>query len=121
MIWASLLGIIFSVVLVTLAPVLLMPIFNKFTPLDDDDLATRLERLAEKAGTNVRGGFVMDMSRRTTGVNAYFTGLGATRGIVLGDTLVSGFEPDEVEVVLAHELAHHRYQHLWKGIGLALA
>ncbi|MFU8826962.1 MAG: M48 family metallopeptidase, partial [Brevefilum sp.] len=109
--WLWLTGgmLLFSVLLTNLAPVLLMPIFNKFTPLGEEhaDLAERLVRLAEKAGTQVRGVYKMDMSRRTKQANAALTGLGNTRRIILGDTLITEFSPDEIETVLAHELGHH--------------
>ncbi|NLN70556.1 MAG: M48 family metallopeptidase [Chloroflexi bacterium] len=109
--WLWLTGgmLLFSVLLTNLAPVLLMPIFNKFTPLGEEhaDLEARLVALAEKAGTRVRGVFKMDMSRRTTQANASLTGLGHTRRIILGDTLISEFTTDEIETVLAHELGHH--------------
>jgi STE24 endopeptidase len=109
--WLWLTGgmLLFSVLLTNLAPVLLMPIFNKFTPLDEEyaDLAERLVRLAEDAGTKVKGVFKMDMSRRTKQANAALTGLGNTRRIILGDTLIDEFSPDEIETVLAHELGHH--------------
>ena len=109
--WLWLTGgmLLFSVLMTNLAPVLLMPIFNKFTPLGDDhaDLAERLVALANKAGTRVKGVFKMDMSRRSKQANAFLTGLGNTRRIVLGDTLIDDFSPDEIETVLAHELGHH--------------
>jgi STE24 endopeptidase len=109
--WLWLTGgmLLFSVLLMNLAPILLMPIFNKFTPLGDDhaDLAQRLVKLAEKANTRVRGVFKMDMSRRTKQANAFLTGIGNTRRIVLGDTLINEFSPDEIETILAHELGHH--------------
>jgi STE24 endopeptidase len=109
--WLWLTGgmLLFSVLLTNLAPVLLMPIFNKFTPLGEDhaDLAERLVALAEKAGTKVKGVFKMDMSRRTKQANAALTGLGNTRRIILGDTLIEEFSADEIETVLAHELGHH--------------
>ncbi len=101
--------LIFSVLFSNLAPVLIMSIFNKFVPLGDEhkDLAERLLRLAEKAKTKVRGVFKFDMSRRTKSANAALTGMGNTRRIVLGDTLINEFTPDEIETVLAHELGHH--------------
>jgi len=109
--WLWLTGamLLISVVLANLAPVLLMPIFNKFTPLDEEhaDLAERLLHLAQKANTRVQGVFKMDMSRRTRQANAFLTGIGGTRRIVLGDTLIENFSPDEIETVLAHELGHH--------------
>lgn len=109
--WLWLTGamLLISVVLANLAPVLLMPIFNKFTPLDEEhaELAARLLHLAEKANTHVQGVFKMDMSRRTRQANAFLTGIGSTRRIVLGDTLIENFTSDEIETVLAHELGHH--------------
>ena len=101
--------LVFSVILGNLAPVLIMPLFNKFVPLGDEhaDLAKRLIRLAEKAHTRVRGIYKFDMSLRTKSANAALTGIGRTRRIILGDTLINEFTPDEIETVLAHELAHH--------------
>ncbi len=101
--------LVFSVILGNLAPILIMPIFNKFTPLGDEhaDLEERLINLAERANTQVRGVFKMDMSRRTKQANAALTGIGNTRRIVLGDTMIDEFTADEIETVLAHELGHH--------------
>lgn len=108
--------LLFSVALSNLAPVLIMPLFNKFTPLADDALRDRMLRLAERAGTRVRGVFAMDFSRRTSAANAFVTGIGATRRIVLGDTLIASFTPEEVEVVMAHELGHHVHGDIWRGM-----
>ena len=107
--WAAGGMLLFSVLMSNLAPVLIMPIFNKFVPLGDEhaDLAERLLKLAEKANTKVRGVFKFDMSRRTKSANAALTGIANTRRIVLGDTLIDEFTPDEIETVLAHELGHH--------------
>jgi STE24 endopeptidase len=101
--------LLFSVVLANLSPILIMPLFNKFVPIGDEhaDLTERLIKLAERAHTRVRGVFKFDMSRRTKAANAALTGLGNTRRIVLGDTLLNEFTPDEIETVLAHELGHH--------------
>ena len=108
-IWAAAILLVFSVLLANLAPVLLMPLFNKFVPLGEEhqDLADRLMRLGERAGTKVQGVYKFDMSRRTKSANAALTGLGTTRRIILGDTLLNEFTPDEIETVLAHELGHH--------------
>jgi STE24 endopeptidase len=107
--WAAGGMLLFSVLMVNLAPVLIMPIFNKFVPLGEEhaELAERLMQLAEKANARVQGVFKFDMSRRTKAANAALTGLGNTRRIVLGDTLINEFSPDEIETVLAHELGHH--------------
>jgi len=101
--------LVFTVILSNLAPVLIMPLFNKFVPLGEEhaELAERLMKLAERAHTKVRGVFKFDMSKRTKAANAALTGLGNTRRIVLGDTLINEFSPDEIETVLAHELGHH--------------
>ncbi len=106
--WATVALLVVNVLLANLAPVLIMPIFNKFVPLGDEhkELADRLMKLAEKANTKVQGVFKFDMSRRTKSANAALTGMGNTRRIILGDTLISEFSPDEIETVLAHELGH---------------
>lgn len=92
-----------------LAPVVIMPLFNRFIPLEEKHsaLAQRLTALAERAQTRVAGVFRFDMSRRTRAANAALTGLGRTRRIILGDTLLDAFTPDEAEAVIAHELGHH--------------
>ncbi|MDQ6602371.1 MAG: M48 family metallopeptidase [Chloroflexota bacterium] len=108
--------LLFSVVLSNLAPVLIMPLFNKFTPIEDAVLRERMLSLAERAGTQVRGVFTMDFSRRTTAANAFVTGIGGTRRIVLGDTLIANYTPEEVEVVMAHELGHHVHGDIWRGM-----
>ena len=106
--WAALGFSFFTVILAILAPVLIMPIFYKFRPLDEEyqDLAQRLLKLAEKARAKVQGVFTFDLSRRTKAANAALTGLGRTRRILLGDTLLNEFSTDEIETVLAHELGH---------------
>ena len=78
----------------------------------------RIVALAERAGTRVRGVYVMDMSSKTTAANAMLTGLGGTRRIILGDTLLNGYTHDEIETVLAHELAHHVHNDLPKGLAI---
>lgn len=107
--WAAGGLLVFNVLLVNLAPILIMPLFNKFVPLGDEhkELADRLLALAERANAKVRGVFKFDMSKRTKSANAALTGIGNTRRIVLGDTLINEFSPDEIETVLAHELGHH--------------
>jgi len=107
--WAAGGLLVFQVILANLAPVLIMPIFNKFTPLGDEhaDLAARLMKLAENAHTKVKGVYKFDMSRQSKAANAALTGIGNTRRIILGDTLINEFTPDEIETVLAHELGHH--------------
>jgi STE24 endopeptidase len=107
--WVAGFFLLFNVLLANLAPVLIMPIFNKYVPLGEEhaELEQRLVRLAERANTKVQGVFKFDMSKRTKAANAALTGIGNTRRIVLGDTLINEFTPDEIETVLAHELGHH--------------
>ena len=107
--WAAGGMVVFTVLLSNLAPVLIAPLFNKYVPLGDEhkELADRLLDLAKRANTKVRGVFKFDMSRRTKSANAALTGIGNTRRIVLGDTLINEFTADEIETVLAHELGHH--------------
>jgi STE24 endopeptidase len=116
--WAGVVLALFGVVLTNLAPVLLVPLFFKLRPLPDGDLRGRLERLARAANTAIRGVFVIDLSRRTRAANAAVMGLGNTRRIVLGDTLLSSFGPDEVVAVMAHELGHQVARDLWRSIAL---
>jgi STE24 endopeptidase len=118
--WAAGIMLLFSVILANLAPILLMPIFYKFTPLGDEyaDLKERLVRLAERSGTHVRGVFKFDMSKRTKAANAALTGLGNTRRIILGDTLLEEFSNDEIETVLAHELGHHVHKDIPVGMAV---
>ena len=107
--WAAAGLLLFNVLLTNLAPILIAPLFNKYVPLGDEDkdLADRLLALAEHANTKVRGVFKFDMSKRTKAANAALTGIGNTRRIILGDTLINEFSTDEIETVLAHELGHH--------------
>ena len=107
--WAATGMLIFTVLLSNLAPILIMPLFNKYVPLGDEhkELADRLMDLARGANTKVKGVFKFDMSKRTKAANAALTGIGNTRRIVLGDTLINEFSTDEIETVLAHELGHH--------------
>jgi STE24 endopeptidase len=114
--WTALVMLFFSVILSNLAPVLIMPLFYKFVPLDDADLAARLTRLSEQAGARVRGVYRFDMSSKTVQANAAVVGLGNTRRIILGDTLLDRFTADEIETILAHELGHHVHGDLGKGI-----
>ncbi|HEX9068043.1 MAG TPA: M48 family metalloprotease [Ktedonobacterales bacterium] len=104
--WAGLLLVVVTVLLVQLTPVLLLPLFNKLIPLPDGEVRRRALALAARAKTPVREVFSIDLSRRTTAANAAVIGLGRTRRIIIGDTLLSQFTPDEIEVVVAHELGH---------------
>ncbi|HEX3641258.1 MAG TPA: M48 family metallopeptidase [Ktedonobacteraceae bacterium] len=112
--WVALIWLLFTVVMANLAPVLLFPIFYKFTPLPEGELRQRLLTLAQRTKTRVRGVFSMQLSRKTTAANAALMGLGNTRRIVLADTMLDRYTPDEIEVVLAHELGHHVHYDIWK-------
>jgi STE24 endopeptidase len=123
-IWWLLTGILFlffTIVLANLAPLLIVPLFFKFGPLEDEELVSRLISLAERAGTRVRGVFTIDLSTRTTAANAALMGLGNTRRIVLGDTLMEEYDADEIETILAHELGHHVHGDVWRGIAVQTA
>ena len=112
--WALFMGMF--VLLAQLAPVVLFPIFYKFEPLEDEDLRRRLVILSERAGTRVRGVYRWKLSEKSKKANAALTGLGATRRIILADTLLDNYSPDEIEAVLAHELGHHVHRHILKSI-----
>jgi STE24 endopeptidase len=108
--------LVVAVLLAQLAPVILFPIFYKFEPLQDEELKVRLVRLGERAGTRVRGVYKWHLSEKSKKANAALTGLGNTRRIILADTLLSHYSPDEIEAVLAHELGHQVHKHIPKGI-----
>lgn len=112
--WALFMGLF--IVLAQLAPVVLFPIFYKFEPLENEDLRRRLVVLSERAGTRVRGVYRWKLSEKSKKANAALTGLGATRRIILADTLLDNYTPEEIEAVLAHELGHHVHRHILKSI-----
>src|SRR5437867_4184837 len=112
--WAAFLGLF--VLLAQIAPVVLFPIFYKFEPLEDEELKSRLVRLSQSAGTRVRGVYKWKLSEKSKKANAALTGLGNTRRIILADTLLDSYSPDEIEAVLAHELGHHVHRHIFKSI-----
>lgn len=117
--WWILTWVIFMalfVVMAQLAPVILFPIFYKFEPLENEDLRRRLVQLSERAGTRVRGVYRWQLSEKSKKANAALTGLGSTRRIILADTLLDNYEPEEIEAVLAHELGHHVHRHILKSI-----
>jgi STE24 endopeptidase len=112
--WA--LFMVLFIVMAQLAPVVLFPIFYKFEPLENEDLRRRLVVLSERAGTRVRGVYRWRLSEKTKKANAALTGLGATRRIILADTLLDNYSAEEIEAVLAHELGHHVHRHILKSI-----
>ena len=117
--WAGWLGLM---LLMTWAwPVVIAPWFNKFTPLADTELKTRIESLLQRCGFTSQGVFVVDGSRRSAHGNAYFTGLGRNKRIVFFDTLLERLTPAEVEAVLAHELGHFKLRHIRKRLLVTMA
>ncbi|MHB1125467.1 MAG: M48 family metallopeptidase [Bacillota bacterium] len=111
---------IWMVVQTFLWPVIIAPLFNRFEPARDPALLSMVSKLSEKAGLSVDRVLIMDASRRTTKANAYFAGLGRTKRVVLYDTLVQNYSPEEVEAVVAHELAHWSSGHIKKGLLLGV-
>lgn len=114
--YAWLAWIAFNLIVLAIYPTWIAPLFNKFTPLEDATLKTRIEQLMNKCGFKASGLFVMDGSRRSNHGNAYFTGFGKTKRIVFFDTLLSRLNPGEIEAVLAHELGHFKHRHVIKRI-----
>ena len=114
--WAVFVGLF--LLMAQLAPVVLMPIFYKFKPLENDALRERLTKLGERAGTRVRGVYEWKLSEKSKKANAALTGLGSTRRIILSDTLLEHYSDDEIEAILAHELGHHVHRHILKSIFL---
>jgi STE24 endopeptidase len=120
---ATVFYVVFSVGLSAIAPVLIMPLFHKFEPLDDPGLVARVTAFAQAAGLRVTGVFRWGLAAKTATANAALAGLGRTRRIILGDTLLTGYSTDEILAVLAHELGHQRHHDLTRllVVGTALA
>ena len=115
-IWTWMVWVTFNLVVLVLYPTVIAPMFNRFEPLPDGPLRSRVEALLARCGFASRGLFVMDGSRRSAHGNAYFTGFGRAKRIVFFDTLLSRLDDDEVEAVLAHELGHFHHRHILKRI-----
>jgi STE24 endopeptidase len=121
-IWAAMLVIAFQLLLMLIAPAVIMPLFNKFTPLPEDSaLRERLFELAQRADFPTRSIEVMDGSKRSHHSNAFFTGFGRFRKIVLFDTLIAQLAESELESVLAHEIGHYKKRHVLKSLGVSIA
>lgn len=105
-----------SVILSQIFPVIIFPIFYKVKPVEDEELKERIRTLAQSAGLKVQNVYSFDMSKNTKKANAAFTGLGKTKRIILGDTLLSSYTKDEIETVIAHELGHYKKKHILKNI-----
>ncbi|HEX9369596.1 MAG TPA: M48 family metallopeptidase, partial [Roseiflexaceae bacterium] len=111
--------VLYSVLMMMAYPALILPLFNKFTPITEGELAQRVAAVLSRCGFKSSGLYMMDGSKRSSHGNAFFTGFGAAKRIVLFDTLVSRLQPPEVEAVLAHELGHYRLHHIAKAMALS--
>jgi STE24 endopeptidase len=120
--WLAAAGAFFvvSVVLSQLAPVVILPLFYRIDRLDSPELAERMSRLVAGTGLTIEGVYRMQMSDETTKANAMLAGLGRTRRVIMGDTLLDSFTPDEIEVIFAHEIGHHVHRHIRKMILMGL-
>ena len=110
--------VLFSVVLATIFPVVILPIFNKYTRVEDEELTDALEKILNQGGLRSSGFFKEDMSRQTKKENAFLAGLGKTRRVVLGDNLIDNMTIQEITTILAHEVGHYKYRHIWKGFAV---
>lgn len=120
-VWAFCAMTAFQLVMSILAPLVIAPLFNKFTPLPEAELRDRISALAEKLNFRTRGIFIVDSSKRSRHSNAYFTGLGRAKRIVLYDTLVRTHSVEEILSVLAHEIGHEKRNHIKKGLAISTA
>jgi STE24 endopeptidase len=112
--------VMFSVILSRLAPTLIFPLFYKFEALDNVELKENIEKLCRASGMKLEGLYKFNMSKNTKKANAAFTGIGKSRRIILGDTLLEKLSQQEILAVLAHELGHFRLKHIWKGMALGI-
>lgn len=115
--WWIVLGIfmfVFSVIIGRLAPTLIMPLFYKFKPIENESIKNKILALCENAGVKIKGIFTFDMSKNTKKANAAFTGMGKSKRIILGDTLMNNFSESEIEIVFAHEMGHYKKRHILK-------
>src|SRR5690606_6969776 len=119
--WAWGIWVAFNILLIWLFPTFIAPLFNKFTPLDDPEISSRINNLMQRCGFAVDGLFVMDGSKRSAHGNAYFTGFGKARRIIFFDTLLSRLNAEEIEAVLAHELGHFKHRHILRRMILSFA
>ena len=119
--WTWVVWMGFNLLVLVLFPTVIAPLFNKFKPLDDEALKSRVTALMQRCGFAAKGLFVMDGSKRSAHANAYFTGFGAAKRVVFYDTLLKQLNPAEVDAVLAHELGHFRHKHIVKRIAVMFA
>ncbi len=117
-IFVTMTWIFFSVIMAKLAPVLIFPLFYKCIPLDNKEVKESLESLADGTGISIQGVYKINLSKNTKKANAALAGMGSTRRVLLGDTLLDSYSPSEIKSVFAHELGHHVYHHIWKMLAL---
>lgn len=118
---AALVMALVSVIFAALFPVLIAPIFNKYKPINDKELTEALNAILSREGLKSSGFFKEDMSRQTKKENAFLAGLGKTRRVILGDNLMENMTSSEIVSIIAHEVGHYRYKHLWKNIWIGVA
>ena len=118
--WAWVFFTLFEIILLWLYPVLIAPLFNKFEPIKDEALREKINALMDKAGLKTKGIYQVDEGKRSKHTNAYFTGIGKTKRIVLYDTLLSSHTPDEIIAVLAHEIGHWKKKHILKQLSFMI-
>ena len=119
-IFTSIFWILFSIILAKLAPILLFPLFYKIIPVDREDVKESLVSLAEGTGIAIEGVYKINLSKKTKKANAALAGLGSTRRVLLGDTLLDSYSLDEIKSVFAHEIGHHVYNHIWKILAIGV-
>lgn len=112
---------VISVILARIVPIFILPLFYKITPLENEELKDRIQKLAKDAGIKVENVFKFNMSKNTKKANAAFTGIGKSKRILLGDTLLDNYTEDEIETVIAHELGHYKRKHIIKNIFIGTA
>lgn len=117
-IFVTMIWIFFSIIMAKLAPVLIFPLFYKIVPLDNKEVKDGLESLAEGTGINIQGVYKINLSKNTKKANAALAGMGSTRRVLLGDTLLDSYSLAEIKSVFAHELGHHVYHHIWKMLAI---
>lgn len=117
-VWAWLIFLSFQILMAVIYPTVIAPIFNKFVPLEDNELSDKIQNLAENEGLTIKGVFQMDATKRSRHTNAYLSGLGKTKRIVLFDTLMDAHEDDEILAVLAHEMGHLKRNHIRKQLAI---
>ncbi len=114
--WAACAMIVVSGIFATLYPIVILPLFNKYTLIDDEELTGRLRKILENGGLKIKGFYLQDMSRQTKKENAFLGGLGKTRRVVLSDNIIKNMKLDELETVIAHEVGHYKRKHIIKNI-----